>query len=142
MFNAEEILNQQIEGSNDTEVIQVPNGEYPAVITKVDVRTPKESVILDITWEIDDRDGSVQEHTGREKNTVRQSIFLDITESGGLDMGKGKNAQLGRLRESVGCNEGTFTFNDLVGKVALVRTEQRLYEGRTFVDVKGVAPIE
>jgi len=139
MIDPESFMSQTVEGSNSTENIQPPNAEYLAVIDSVKIRTPKSSVILDITWLIDDASGELAKVTGRDENKVRQSIFLDLTDSGGLDMGQGKNVHLGRLREALGMNEGTFSFNDLVGKVATIRTEQRMYEGSTFCDVKGVA---
>jgi len=139
MINPEDFMNTQVEGANSTESVQPPNGEYTAVIDDVKIRTPKESVILDVYWLIDDMSGALQAVTGREKNIVRQSIFLDVTTSGGLDMGTGKNVQLGRLRESLGMNEGVFSFPELKGRVAKIRTEQRLHEGVTYCDVKGVA---
>ena len=37
--------------------------------------------------------------------TVRQTIWLDLTESGSLDFGKGRNVGLGRLRDALGQNE-------------------------------------
>lgn len=140
MFSPEEIMQVETQGSMSTEFINVPDDEYLAVIDDVKIRTPQESVILDIFWQLDDADGKLAELTGRDKNIVRQSIFLDMLESGGFDMGKGKNVYLGKLREALNQNTGAWSPRMLLGQAARIRTAQRIFEDKTFVDVKSVAP--
>ena len=97
-------------------------------------------VVLDVHWSIDD--AGVKEATGRDDPQVRQSIFLDIDANGRLDVSKGRNLQLGRLREALGLNTPgiPFKFADISGKVARVLVKHRLdAEGTTWADVKGVA---
>lgn len=55
--------------------------------------------------------------------TVYQTIWLDISGSGGLDTSKGKNVGLGKLRDALGQNrEGQpWSPGMLVGQVALIR---------------------
>lgn len=140
MFDEEQFLSAPTEGEMSTSFIPVPEGEWPGRIEKVSVRTPKESTILDVYWAVDDE--SVRETTGMENPTVRQSIFLDLTDDGNLDAGKGKNIQLGRLREAVGQNgPEPWAPSMLVGNVGKVRVEHRQYEGNTYADVKGVTKL-
>lgn len=144
MFDADSFMSQTTEGEMSTEFTPVPEGERNAVIDSINPRETSSDkgdfVILDITWKLDDAEAA--EVTGIENPSVRQSIFLDMTESGGLDMGKGKNIQLGRLREAVGQNKpGPWAPSMLIGSVAKIRIEHRQYEGRTFADVKGVAAV-
>ena len=144
MFDPDQFMNAETEGEISTEFTPVPEGEYNALITGVNARSTSsekgEYVILDVTWAIDD--AQVSEAVGMDNPTVRQSIFLDTTESGGLDLSKGKNIQLGRLREAVGQNDpGPWAPSRLEGNVAKVRVAHRMYDGRTFADVKGVAAV-
>lgn len=145
MFNPDDFLSGTVTGEMATSMEPVPEGEYPALIKDVAARQTQSEkgtfTILDITWQIDDP--AVAEAVGMDSPTVRQSIFLDTTESGGLDLGKGKNVQLGRLREAVGQNDsGPWSPSHLAGQVAKVRVAHRLYEGRIFADVKGVSAVE
>jgi len=137
MFDADTFLSTPVEGEMATDYTPVPEGEYQAVITDVKIREAKTSVIMDVYWDIDD--ASVAEATGRDKNNVRQSIFLDVTASGGLDLSKGSNVQLGKLRAALGQNTGAaWSPSQLSGNVATIRTANRMYEGNTYTDVKGV----
>ena len=144
MFNEEAFMNTQTEGAMETEIIPVPEGEYQALAKKVGVRSGTsekgEWAVLDITWGVDD--ASVTEATGMDEPTVRQSVFLDLTPDGGLDLGKGKNVQLGRLREALGQNgPDAWSPSMIEGNVAMVSVAHRMYEGRTFADVKAVSAI-
>lgn len=148
MFSPDQFLDMQIEGSNDTEIVPVPVGEYTAVADDVKVRQwqakddpSKSGLALDLVWNIDD--AGVREVLGREKVTVKQGIMLDLTESGGLDMGKGRNVALGRLREALGLNEPgqPFAFSMIPGRIAKVSVKHRMYEDSIFAEVKGVAKL-
>lgn len=144
MFDKDDILNAQAEGEMDTKYTPFPEGEYPAYIAKLDTRVVgenKDKVVLDLFWESDDAE--VAKVTGMEKSQVRQSIFLDFTESGALDTSKGKNVQLGKLRDALGQNNPGQPWSPamLEGAPAIIRVEHRQYEGNTYADVKGVRAI-
>lgn len=119
VFDPEAFLNETIEGANDTQYQTVPAGEYTGMIEKIDMpqgRTTKDGnpiYPLDIMWVLLDED--LKASLGRDKIIVRQSVFLDITEAGGLDMGKGKNVPLGKLREALGLNSSGFSLRQLSG---------------------------
>lgn len=132
MFDASSFLDMTIEGENSTVVIPPPAGEFPAMVDKVDVRQwtkrddPSVSgLTLEVFWAIED--ASVKELLGRDKVLVKQGVMLDITEAGGLDMGKGKNVGLGRLRAALGLNDPSraFSFQQLPGQMAKVTVSHR-----------------
>ena len=85
----------------------------------------------------------MKELLGRDKVTVRQGIMLDITDSGGLDMGKGRNIGLGRLREAIGLNTPgqPFSFSMVAGRVAKVNVSHRIDGENIYAEVKGVAKL-
>lgn len=148
MFNPEQFLDTQVTEANDTKTIPVPVGEYTALIEEVKCRQwqskkdPSMSgLTLDITWSIDDQ--NVKELLGRDKVTARQGIMLDITESGTMDMGKGRNVGLGRLREAVNLNTPgqPFTFSMLPGRVAKVNVTHRVDGDQIFAEIKSVAKL-
>jgi len=142
MFDADTFLSGTVEGEMSTDFVPIPEGEYAAFIKGVAARSTSsdkgEYVILDVTWAVDD--GEVAKTVGIDNPTVRQSIFLDVTENGGLDLSKGKNIQLGRLRDAVGQNDGgPWAPSMLEGQVGRIRVAHRIYEDRIFAEVKGVA---
>jgi hypothetical protein len=120
VFDPDTFMQEEVEGANDTVYPTLPAGEYTGMISKVEPRQTegkdgKTFYPCDITWELMNVDPKILADLGRDKATVRQSIFLDLTDSGTLDLGKGKNVQLGRLREAVGLNTGGFSLRKLVG---------------------------
>lgn len=130
MFDPNTFLADTITGSNDTKYIPVPQGEFPAIIKAVNARqmaskadASKQITVVDIVYEIDD--AGVKATTGLDSPTVRQSVFLDLTPNGKLDMSKGKNIGLGKLREALGLNDPnkSFSFQDLPGRAAIVSVE-------------------
>lgn len=142
-FDVNAFQNSQYTDSSSTEYVPVPEGEFTAVVEKYAIRDPKGNVILDITWKIDDAD--VAAETGIDNPQVRQSIFLDVDEtSGTLMFGKGKNVQLGRLREALHQNTSgqPWSFGMLLGQVAKIRTKHRIDSSSgtdiTRVDVTAV----
>ena len=148
MFNPDQFLDMQVTESNSTEAIPVPVGEYTAVIGEVKCRPWQKKddpsvagLALDITWELDDE--AVKELLSRQKVTVKQGAMLDLTDSGSLDMGKGRNVTLGRLRDAVNLNQAgqPFAFSMLVGRVAKVKVEHRVNGDQIFTEVKAVAKL-
>lgn len=154
MFDPEKFTQTEYKDSLSTAIPPVPEGEYIAMIDKLDwdtVDTKNGKRLQAIAyWEIDDAQGIVKAATKLDKNTVRQTIWLDLTpdsniENGqiSLDMGEGRNVDLGRLREALGQNQAgrPWKFDMLKGVPARILVKQRMYEGRTFTDVKGVSKL-
>lgn len=142
MFDEQSFLNTEVSGELDTKRPPIPVGEYTAMIDKVDVRAvgeQKDKIMLDIFWAIDNPT-LADEISRMNPFTTRQSLFLDVTAQGGLDMSKGKNTDLGHLRDAVGQNvSGPWRFTDLVGKVAVVNVTHRMYEENLYDEVKSKA---
>lgn len=133
MFDPNAFLEMSVDQSNDTVSIPVPVGEYLAIAEKIEARPwqsksdpSKAGMALDILWNIDD--ANVKALLGRDKVTVKQGIMLDVTPEGGLDMGKGKNIGLGRLREATNLNTPgrAFSFRQIEGQMAKVKVTHRL----------------
>lgn len=148
MFDPASFLDTTLTDANSTQTVPVPVGEFIAVIDKVECRSwqskkdpSKSGLTLDITWSIDD--AGVRELLGRDKVTARQGIMLDLTDAGGLDMGRGRNVGLGRLREALNLNipGQPFAFSMLVGRVAKVKVEHRIDGEQIFAEIKQVARV-
>ena len=143
MFDTDSLLNSTFTESLDTTQTPCPEGEYPAVLDSFKARTfenkeGETGAVLDIFWK-PQLDGASEAALGR-KPTVKQTVFLDLTPGGGLDMGKGRNIGLGRLREAVGQNQPgkPWNFGMLQGSMATVVVKHRMYEGNIFDEVKQV----
>lgn len=150
LFDPQAFLDAAYTESNDTKLIPVPVGEYTALIEKVSPRTwqskdgTQSGVALDIEWVIEDQE--VKALLGRETIKCRQGLMLDLTDDGKLDMSKGKNIGLGKLREALNLNqEGqVFSFGNLPGRMALVQVTHRDNEkepGEVFTDIRKVSAL-
>lgn len=118
-FDLEGFMNQEVEGIGSTTVTPIPAGKYFAMIgpEERDVRlasftnktTGEPGLQLFVTFHLIDDSGSLKAKIDREPR-ITHSYFLDtiIGDSGraGLDMGKGKNVALNRLRAACGQNTG------------------------------------
>ena len=145
MFDIQSLMTTQYDASNSTSYIDIPEGSYEAKITDLNLREVDtkdgKRVVLDVTWTILD---DLSEVTGRESNTVRQSIFLDLTPTGHLDFSEGANVRLGRLRDAVGQNQDgrPWSLADLRGERARIVVSHTLKDDRIYVNVKSVYPLD
>lgn len=146
-FNPDLFLQTTVNEANDTKVTPCPVGEYMATIDAVKPRQwqskdgTSSGISLDVTWSIDD--ANAKAIVGRDDCLVKQGVMLDLTEQGQLDMGKGKNVGLGRLREATGTNVAgqPFSFTQLLGQSARVIVEHRVSGEDTFSEIKKVAKL-
>jgi hypothetical protein len=149
MFDVDNFLNQTVNDSNDTSLINPPDNMsgdgYMVLAGKVDCRTWQKrddpsisGLALDIQWEIQDE--SVKSFCGRDKIICKQGIMLDLTDSGELDMGKGKNVGLGKLREALGLNTPgePFSFSMITGRLAKGFVRHEVKGEEIFVKIKKV----
>lgn len=138
-FNPDLFLNSEIEDANATEYVPIAEGEYNLVIKSLTAgTTDKGAAKLDLVVIVDDEE--VRQETGMNEPTIKYTVWLDITESGGLDFGKGKNVALGRLREA--CEQNVpgkpWSPASLIGSVVRGTIKHRFHEDKVFADVKGV----
>ena len=129
MFDPNSFFEQVITEVGSIEAVPIPAGEYLATIDKKEVTTwqkrddPSVSGLkIKITWSLEDQ--AVRDLLGRDKVVVVQDIMLDITETGSLDMGKGRNVELNRLRAALDLNVSGFSFHQLDGRMARVTVKQ------------------
>ena len=121
-FNPDTFLNTETAEANATAYTPVPEGEFQASIKAIKPRVLTDGrAVLDVTWIVDDE--TARQETGMAEPSVRQTLWLDTTESGGLDFGKGKNVGLGRLREALDQNQSgkPWAPGMLVGGVAKIK---------------------
>lgn len=123
-FDPESFDFLEILGANDTKRTPIP--EYPdgVLLMCVDTNKPKQFTMKDTgetRWVAElvflvDHD-KAREETGMKEPKIRMPIWLDINEQG-LDMGKGKNVDLGRARAAMGLNDQSrpFKFSDFKGR--------------------------
>jgi len=146
-FDPQSFLESTVQGANDTKIIPVPVGEYMGVIKEVKPRQwqskdgSQTGVALDVLWFVED--ANVKQYLDRPEVVVKQGIMLDLTPAGDLDMSKGKNIGLGRVREAIGMNDSSakFSFTMLPGQSAKISVTHRISGEDTFAEVKGVAKL-
>jgi len=147
VFDPEAFLDQTIDGANDTKVIPCPAGDFLGIVDSYKVRRWEKKddktvngVSLDIMWIVEDE--NARQETGRDKVLVKQSIGLDITPDNKIDLGKGKNVRLGRLRQALDLNQPNqpFSFHQLKGRMAKITVIQRPEGEDIFNDVTTVVP--
>lgn len=152
-FDPAAFLQNTIGDSLSTSYVVVPEGEYNATIGEVDDACFRQietrdgpRVVLDVPWIIDD--AAVAEITHRKENRVRQGIFLDVildTQGRivGLDLAKGANVPLGRLRQALGQNKpgAPWSFGMLSGGSAVVEVTHSVDGDRIYANVTSVRPL-
>jgi len=144
-FDPNTFLSTTFTEANDTTMVPVPAGEYLAISEKVDIKPwaskdgSSSGIKLEIVWEIQDE--NVKALTGRDTVRVTQQQMLDLTDTGQLDLGKGKNVGLGRLREALDLNTPgqPFAFPMMQGRMAKVVVSHRTYNDEIFAEIKRVA---
>ena len=144
-FDPALFLQTQTTEATSTEYTPVPEGEFSAMVKSIKPRVLQDGrAVLDVTYIVQDQD--VQDETGMAEPTVRQTLWLDITDAGGLDAGKGKNVQLGRLRDSCNQNKSGQPWSPemLLGNTVVIKVAHSIdkRDGKTIqADVKSVAPL-
>lgn len=132
-FDADSFMTQTVDGELDTVVQQVPEGDYRAIIGEFDsekgFRTftsqkegknfGKEYTVFQPPFVLQDdpRLAELKAARGLDEVVVyHKGMFLDLSDQGGLDVSKGKNVDLGKLRDAVGQNQQPgWKFTDLIG---------------------------
>jgi hypothetical protein len=142
-FDPDLFMNSQTTEANDTTFAPVPVGTYQAAIAKVEPRLANDKPVLEVTWNINDQ--TARDATGLETPTVRQTIWLDVNASGGLDNGRGKNVGLGKLRAALNQNQAgqPWAPGMLIGQPASIQVTHRNGKepGQVFAQVGAVTAL-
>lgn len=146
-FNPDEFLNTQYDEALDTKVTPCPVGEFPGLAEKVDIKPwaardgSSSGLKLVVIWDIQDE--GAKQVAMRDPLRVKQEQMLDLTETGQLDMGKGKNVGLGRIREALGLNTPgePFAFSMIQGRMANCKVSHRVSGEDIFDEIKAITPL-
>lgn len=119
VFSPDDFMNMTVEGVGSTTITPIPTGIHLALIgsddasVKVEARDRTDGragrmYMLNVTFDLIDDQGLIRAAIdGRDPKHV-ETFFLDMLPDGKtLDMGKGKNVRLNRLREALNQNTGT-----------------------------------
>ena len=147
-LNPEMLLDAATKVAFDTKVAPCPEGVYTMLISKLDIRTGTNKngeayCMLNVMLEVEDQ--VVREQLGRDKVFVQHAAMLDIINDPAtglpkLDDAKGKNIDLGRIREACDLNEPKKEFNmnmllnRLVKGSVTIRTNEE--NGDQYAEVK------
>ena len=133
LFDVSELSEAVVTAANSTSIIPCPEGEFPAIIKKFDIRAwskeDRSGVMLDVHLDIDD--ANAREVTQRDEVIVRHSCSLDVIKGPNgkpmIDERPGTNIDLGSLRTAVGMNtQGQdFNLNMLIGQPVKVLVTHR-----------------
>ena len=144
-FDPETFLNTTYDEALDTKVTPCPVGEYLGLAEKVEIKPwaardgSSSGLKCVILWDIQDE--NVKALLGRDTIRVPQDQMLDLTETGALDFGKGKNVGLGRIREALGLNVPgkPFAFSMIQGQMAKVKVSHRSNGEDLYGEIKAIA---
>lgn len=132
-FDADQFMSTAVDAQLDTKRPIVPAGDYRAMFGEFDSETGFRSFVSEkegknfgreftmftpnFVLQDDPRLADFLQQTGMDRAIVyHKGIFLDLNDNGNLDTGKGKNTDIGKIREAVGQNQpGPWTFANLVG---------------------------
>lgn len=142
-----QFLSMTTDEALDTKITPCPPGEWQAMIGDIEIadyqrKDGTTGYRLVVPWEIQDE--GVKSELGRDTVKVTDSIFLDMNADGtALDMSKGKNIGLGRLREALGQNTPGEPWGPamLQGQVAVVEVVHEVYKGNPVANIKAVRAI-
>lgn len=148
-FDPSTFLDTPVSGVSSTKLEPIPDGEYPGIFKLADPPivewTKKDGSMsgLKLVGKVVLDDPALKEKLGRQEVSVKYDIMLDLTDDGKLDMGKGKNVALGRLREATGLNQPgeAFSWRMLDGRPVKAKVTQRLVGEDIFNDVKAVTKL-
>lgn len=157
-FDPDVFMNQTVDQPMDTTVQQCPEGEFRAMIDDFDSsafrsfegkegsKNPGKSyTVFEPPFVI--QDAAVQAELQRDKVVVRHvGMFLDFGQDGNLDYSKGKNVDLGRLRDAVEQNKpGAWSPKQLKGAgpvmVRVIHQEDPKNKERKYARVSRVTKI-
>lgn len=149
VFSPETFLDAQITEASVKRPPLMAGLELIGIIKDVKPRTwqgkkdPSQSgVAMDPIIEFDlSQNPTEQARTGLEKVTIQDSIMLNLTEGGAIDLSPGKNGRLRQYREALGMNNAgeAFSFRNMIGRPIRVKIKHDQYEGELFDKIDSVA---
>lgn len=119
----------------------IPSGEYSAIIEAVNPpRNVGDRHVMDVFFLLLAPD--IAAKLGRDKLVIKQGYFLDFSPNFGLDMSKGKNIALNKLRDALGQLKNNWSPRDLIGagplKVQVGLRSDRINPDVIYNEIKAV----
>jgi hypothetical protein len=166
MFDADALIQSVVNQATSDQNIIVPEGEYIAItdeikrsnfrVTSSDKDQPNEGgadshgkkIVLDLFWIVDDP--QVRAVTKRDKPTVKQGIFLEVTPGSDIEAGRfslaggeGENVGIGRLRTIFNQNDPgrPWSMSQLGGNAARITVVHKKDGENVYANVKKVVKI-
>jgi hypothetical protein len=143
-FDPDAFMHETYTEAASTRETPLPEGEYLGTISKVTPprQTNNGYVLQEIHFRVDHPE--LEEELGRSVSTARHTLFLDMTDSGSLDLSSGKNIGLGRLRAALGQNEPgePWSPSQMEGQQATIRVKHTPDKNNPeviYTDVRGVS---
>lgn len=126
----------------------LPVGDYNAVIGEITVaeyqnkKTGETGYRLVVPLSVSVPPGSIPGFESPELK-LTDSVMLDVTDSGGIDIAPGKNSRLRQYREATGMNQAGIQFSPrkLIGQPILVKIKHEEYEGNLQERIGGIAKL-
>lgn len=127
-FNPDIFLQTNYDAPTSTVTALLPKDDYVGIIKELVPRQvqgtkdpSKWYLFLDFQVEIG-TPPAIREELGRDVSRIRHSVSVELVEgSNAIDMGKGKNVQLGRIRDAAGQNEPGKPWNPAMLNNAMVK---------------------
>lgn len=129
MFDPEQFMQQTTESTFETERTLIPPGEYQALIDECSAKVlgEKNSPALGLVLHPINVDQEILDEVPNvEDIKLYHTIWLDISESGGLATGTNKNIALGQLLEAIGKNGKPWSPMDIPGNVVMIDLTHRV----------------
>lgn len=157
LFDPQQFLETEITGEMATKYVDILPGRYNMQVREITSRrvipddsSKKPFTTIEFSCAIDGSERTptgvtLKELTGRDENFARYKGFLDLTDSGTIDLGPGRNVALGALREATGLNNPLqpFKINMLKGQVfngeVFLRPDDKNPE-RKYAEVRNPLP--
>lgn len=121
-------------------------GAYSATIGEVKSRAwqSKDGSKSGIAWDVPlaiELPADEAERVGQPQVTITDSMFLDLTDTGGLDVAPGKNRRLRAYREALNLNNpgDSFSGRMMQGRMVRVAVKHDVVEGEVYERVGSVA---
>lgn len=127
-FNPDVFLQTNYEEPTSTASVLLPKDDYVGIIKELVPRQvqgtkdpSKYYLFLDFQVEIG-TPPQLREELGRDISRIRHSVSVELVEgSNAIDMSKGKNVQLGRIRDAAGQNESGKSWSPAMLNNAMVK---------------------
>jgi hypothetical protein len=126
----------------------LPIGDYTAIIGEVTSRAwqgkadpTKSGIALDVPLTLD-IPAELQAEKGLPSTlNLKDSIMLDLTPGGSMDLAKGKNRQIRNYREALDMNKpgDVFSPRKMQGQVVTVKVTHEIYQDAPVERISGVA---